>query len=75
MSYLNTGLEYCARDAKLVVLDWDELSGDVRCSSLHSWEGNSSALKAGQHSYARPPKVYADPQVLSLVTRVASQIQ
>lgn len=48
-----------------MVLDWDELAGDVRCSSLHSWESTIATLKAGQHSYARPPKVYADPQVLA----------
>ena len=53
----------CCRDAKLVVLDWDELSGGIRTSSLHSWESSIPTLKLGQHAFPRAPKAYADPQV------------
>lgn len=50
------------RDAKLVVLDWDELSGGLITGSLHSWEGDP-ALQGGRSVFPRGPRALTDPQV------------
>lgn len=45
------------------VLDWDELSGGVVTSSLHTWELELSNLKSGQHVFPKGPQAITDPQV------------
>jgi len=52
-----------SRDAKLVVLHWDELAGGLSTGSLHSWEQDATALKGTTGHYPRGPQVYTDPQV------------
>ena len=51
------------RDAKLVVLHWDELAGSLSTGSLHSWEQDPTALKGTTGLYPLGPRVYTDPQV------------
>ena len=51
------------RDAKLVVLHWDELAGSLSTGSLHSWEQDPTALKGTTGLYPWGPRVYTDPQV------------
>ena len=52
-----------SRDAKLVVLHWDELTGGISTGSLHSWEQDATALKGTMGLYPIGPKVFTDPQV------------
>jgi cleavage and polyadenylation specificity factor subunit 1 len=48
------------RDAKAVVLDWDEAAGEIRPTSLHALAGVADA--AGRVSFPRAPRAAADPE-------------
>ena len=52
------------RDAKLVVLDWDELAGSITTSSLHSFDKDAQ-LRNGRSVFPQGPRVLTDPQVTS----------
>ncbi len=54
-------LDAVARDAKLVVLDWDETEFCVRTSSLHYLE-KDPLVREARAVQVLPPKVVADPQ-------------
>lgn len=47
------------RDAKAVVLEWDESAHAIRTSSLHYLE--DPALKEGRTEFPQPPRVATDP--------------
>ena len=55
-------LQVCCRDAKLVVLDWDELQGSLHTSSLHFWEHNSGVNRGRPLAPPLGPQVATDPQ-------------
>eukprot|EP00899_Mesostigma_viride_P011454 jgi/Mesvir1/20309/Mv19903-RA.2 len=50
-------------DAELSVVEWDEANHNIRCSSLHSYEGpQHEALKDGRRSFAFGPRARSDPK-------------
>ena len=50
------------REAKLVVLDWDDNTESIQPSSLHYFEGDAT-LSGGRCAFPRGPQAIADPQV------------
>lgn len=52
----------CDRDAKLVVLAWDEDTQSIKPSSLHYFEDDLQ-LSGGHCAFPHGPRAIADPQV------------
>ena len=56
------GLVATFRDAKAIVLDYDDATNEARPTSLHALDGGVPAAPDGRVVFARPPVGAADPE-------------
>jgi len=65
MLFVKARIYLIRRDAKLVVLEWDNDRERLRSSSLHYFEGDA-ALRGGRTVFPYGPRAVADPLVCHL---------